>query len=95
MRGRASPTSPAGCDLLAATDLHRLLQVLLGLPEPVYHHHRLITDDSRPQARQERRRHLAARAARAGWTPADVRRAAGLVANPRVGSSRLMQLRHR
>lgn len=33
-----------GHDLYAATDLHRLLQVLLGLPEPVYHHHRLIAD---------------------------------------------------
>jgi glutamyl-Q tRNA(Asp) synthetase len=33
-----------GRDLYAATDLHRLLQVLLGLPEPVYHHHRLIED---------------------------------------------------
>jgi glutamyl-Q tRNA(Asp) synthetase len=31
-----------GQDLLAATDIHRLLQILLGLPEPVYHHHRLI-----------------------------------------------------
>jgi glutamyl-Q tRNA(Asp) synthetase len=35
-----------GRDLLAATDLHRLLQVLLDLPEPVYHHHRLIVDES-------------------------------------------------
>src|SRR5262245_58969178 len=35
-----------GRDLYAATDLHRLLQVLLGLPEPIYHHHRLIVDDS-------------------------------------------------
>ncbi len=33
-----------GRDLYAATDLHRLLQVLLGLPEPVYRHHRLIVD---------------------------------------------------
>jgi glutamyl-Q tRNA(Asp) synthetase len=33
-----------GRDLHAATDLHRLLQVLLRLPEPVYHHHRLIVD---------------------------------------------------
>ena len=33
-----------GEDLLAATDLHRLLQVLLGLPAPIYHHHRLMTD---------------------------------------------------
>lgn len=38
-----------GQDLLAATDLHRLLQVLLDLPEPVYHHHRLIV---RPDGRK-------------------------------------------
>ncbi|MGD9668800.1 MAG: tRNA glutamyl-Q(34) synthetase GluQRS [Hyphomicrobiaceae bacterium] len=31
-----------GQDLYAATDLHRLLQVLLDLPEPRYHHHRLL-----------------------------------------------------
>lgn len=35
-----------GQDLLAATDVHRLLQVLLELPEPVYHHHDLILDDT-------------------------------------------------
>ncbi|MGD9785854.1 MAG: tRNA glutamyl-Q(34) synthetase GluQRS [Hyphomicrobiaceae bacterium] len=34
-----------GRDLEAATGLHRLLQVLLGLPEPTYHHHRLVLDD--------------------------------------------------
>jgi glutamyl-Q tRNA(Asp) synthetase len=33
-----------GRDLYEATDMHRLLQVLLGLPEPLYHHHRLLTD---------------------------------------------------
>ena len=33
-----------GRDLYAATDVHRLLQVLLELPEPLYHHHRLIAD---------------------------------------------------
>jgi glutamyl-Q tRNA(Asp) synthetase len=31
-----------GADLAAATDLHRLLQTLLGLPAPAYHHHALI-----------------------------------------------------
>ncbi|MGI9475669.1 MAG: tRNA glutamyl-Q(34) synthetase GluQRS [Hyphomicrobiaceae bacterium] len=35
-----------GRDLEAATDLHRLLQTLLGLPAPAYHHHRLILDDT-------------------------------------------------
>ncbi len=33
-----------GRDLFAATDIHRLLQVLLGLPAPIYHHHRLVED---------------------------------------------------
>lgn len=33
-----------GLDLFSATAVHRLLQELLGLPEPVYHHHRLIRD---------------------------------------------------
>jgi glutamyl-Q tRNA(Asp) synthetase len=31
-----------GLDLFAATAVHRVLQELLGLPQPVYHHHRLI-----------------------------------------------------
>ena len=31
-----------GRDLEAATDLHVLLQALLGLPTPRYHHHGLI-----------------------------------------------------
>jgi glutamyl-Q tRNA(Asp) synthetase len=35
-----------GRDLYAATDIHRLLQALLGLPTPLYHHHDLLTDDA-------------------------------------------------
>lgn len=35
-----------GEDLFAATAIHRLLQVLLGLPAPRYHHHHLIRHDS-------------------------------------------------
>jgi glutamyl-Q tRNA(Asp) synthetase len=31
-----------GHDLFASTSVHRLLQALLGLPAPRYHHHRLI-----------------------------------------------------
>ena len=34
-----------GQDLFHATHIHRLLQVLLGLPEPNYHHHDLVRDD--------------------------------------------------
>lgn len=34
-----------GADLYHAAHLHRLLQTLLGYPEPVYRHHRLLTDE--------------------------------------------------
>lgn len=34
-----------GQDLEAATDVHVLLQELLGLSSPTYHHHRLILDE--------------------------------------------------
>jgi glutamyl-Q tRNA(Asp) synthetase len=33
-----------GVDLYAATHVHRLLQALLELPSPVYHHHPLLLD---------------------------------------------------
>ena len=33
-----------GRDLFEATHVHRLLQALLGLPTPRYHHHALLTD---------------------------------------------------
>ena len=35
-----------GRDLFASTDVHRLLQALLDLPTPDYHHHALLTDAS-------------------------------------------------
>ena len=33
-----------GADLRPATDLHRLLQAMMGWPTPIYAHHRLLTD---------------------------------------------------
>jgi len=33
-----------GLDLYHATSVHRLLQTLLDLPQPLYHHHRLLLD---------------------------------------------------
>ncbi len=61
-----------GRDLYAATDLHRLLQTLLDLPEPIYHHHTLITDaNGRKLSKSAADTSL--RALRAsGLTPADV-----------------------
>lgn len=35
-----------GEDLLPSTHVHRLLQGLLGLPEPLYLHHRLVLDET-------------------------------------------------
>ncbi len=35
-----------GLDMQENTTVQRLLQDLLGLPEPLYHHHRLILDES-------------------------------------------------
>lgn len=35
-----------GVDLFESTHVHRLLQALLGLPVPRYHHHRLVTDEN-------------------------------------------------
>lgn len=61
-----------GRDLFAATDMHRLLQTLLDLPEPLYHHHRLITDhDGRKLSKS--RRDTSLRSLRAeGKTPTDI-----------------------
>ena len=62
-----------GCDLYHATSVHRLLQRLLGLPEPVYHHHRLILGpDGRKLSKSNRDTGIAA-FRDAGKTPDDVR----------------------
>lgn len=67
-----------GADLLEATPLHRLLQALLGLPVPVWHHHRLIRDTAgRRLAKRDNARALATLRAE-GATPGDIRRMVGL-----------------
>jgi len=67
-----------GQDLFQATAVHRLLQALLGLPAPQYHHHRLILDaEGRKLAKSTRA--TALRALRAdGATAVDIRRMVGL-----------------
>jgi glutamyl-Q tRNA(Asp) synthetase len=67
-----------GQDLQAATSVHRVLQALLGLPIPHYHHHRLVLDaDGRKLSKSTRATGL--RELRAGGaTLADIRRMAGL-----------------
>ena len=66
-----------GRDLFAATSLHRLLQVRLGLPEPIYLHHYLVRDaDGRKLSKSAADTALGALRAE-GATPADVRRLVG------------------
>lgn len=49
-----------GIDLLPATHIHRLLQELLSLPVPEYHHHGLLLDEAgRRLAKRDRSRTLA------------------------------------
>jgi glutamyl-Q tRNA(Asp) synthetase len=60
-----------GQDLFEATHVQRLLQALLGLPTPVYRHHRLLVGpDGRRFAKRDRSetlRELRARGVAAAW----------------------------
>ena len=65
-----------GADLKAATSVHRLLQVLLGLPAPLYTHHTLLLDaEGRKLSKSLGSQSLAALRAE-GVTPDEVRRRA-------------------
>ena len=62
-----------GEDLYHAAHLHRLLQELLDLPEPVYRHHKLILgDDGKRLAKRDSSVTLQAMR-ESGVTPADIR----------------------
>jgi glutamyl-Q tRNA(Asp) synthetase len=67
-----------GHDLFHATSVHRLLQAVLGLPQPRYRHHRLILDAEGNKLSKSTQatglRELRAQ----GKSPADVRREVGL-----------------
>jgi glutamyl-Q tRNA(Asp) synthetase len=67
-----------GRDLFAATAIHVVLQRLLQLPTPIYHHHRLIRDDNGKRlAKRDDARAIATYRAN-GATPGDIRRMVGL-----------------
>lgn len=63
-----------GQDLAFATPIHRLLQMLLGLPEPRWHHHSII-EDTEGMRLAKRKGSPAIRDLRAtGHSPEDVRK---------------------
>jgi glutamyl-Q tRNA(Asp) synthetase len=69
-----------GADLEPATDLQVLLQALLGLPSPRYHHHALIRDDAGLKLSKSARSQSLATLRREGVAPSDVRRLLGFEA---------------
>lgn len=67
-----------GRDLYPATYIHRLLQVLLDLPEPRYCHHRLIEDESGRRLSKSAKDMGLKDLRDAGKTPADIKRMVGI-----------------
>jgi len=67
-----------GADLFQATAIHVLLQRLLGLPTPVYHHHRLIRDDQGKRLAKRDDARALARYRAEGASPQGIRHMVGL-----------------
>jgi len=67
-----------GQDLFWATSIHRLLQALLGLPEPTYHHHKLILDAGGRKLSKATQATSLRELRATGATAADIRRMVGL-----------------
>jgi glutamyl-Q tRNA(Asp) synthetase len=66
-----------GQDLFWSTGVHRLLQTLLGIPQPSYRHHRLIRDDAGHKLSKSTKATALRELRGQGATPADIRRLVG------------------
>jgi glutamyl-Q tRNA(Asp) synthetase len=66
-----------GTDLEAATDIHALLSALLNLPQPLYHHHALVTGPDGQKLSKSRNSHSLAAMRAAGEIPEAIRRRLG------------------
>ncbi len=62
-----------GEDLFDSTHVHRLLQALLGFPEPAYHHHRLLLDENGKRFAKRDKSCTLQSLREAGVTPQEVR----------------------
>ncbi|MDH5529632.1 MAG: tRNA glutamyl-Q(34) synthetase GluQRS [Paracoccaceae bacterium] len=67
-----------GDDLFAATAIHVLLQRLLGLSTPIYHHHRLIRDAAGKRLAKRDDARSIGKYRDEGASPADIRAMVGL-----------------
>jgi glutamyl-Q tRNA(Asp) synthetase len=66
-----------GMDLYAATDIHVVLQALLGLFSPTYCHHELVRDETREKLSKSKGSESLRHLREAGWTPDQVQAALG------------------
>lgn len=67
-----------GEDIFEATKLHVLLQHLLNLPTPTYHHHRLIRDENGKRLAKRDDARAIRKYREDGATPNDIRKLVGL-----------------
>src|SRR6188768_1210775 len=67
-----------GQDLFWSTSVHRLLQSLLGIPQPAYRHHRLVLDSSGQKLSKSTKATSLRELRSSGATPADIRSMVGL-----------------
>jgi glutamyl-Q tRNA(Asp) synthetase len=67
-----------GQDLFEATKIHVILQRLLGLPTPTYHHHRLIRDDAGKRLAKRDDARAISKYRDEGCSPSDIREMVGL-----------------
>ena len=67
-----------GEDLFESTHVHRVLQELLGLPAPAYHHHRLLLDESGKRFAKRDRSCTLQSLRQAGVAPEEIRERARL-----------------
>ncbi len=67
-----------GRDMEPSTDVHVLLMMLLGLPQPIYTFHRLIRGEDGRKLSKSKGAPTLRSLRESGWTPADVRAAVGL-----------------
>jgi glutamyl-Q tRNA(Asp) synthetase len=67
-----------GQDLFWSTAIHRVLQAVLGLPEPIYHHHNLVPDGDGQKLSKSAPAQSLRELRAAGATAADIRRMVGL-----------------
>jgi glutamyl-Q tRNA(Asp) synthetase len=67
-----------GQDLFEATKIHVLLQSLLDLPTPIYHHHDLIRDDQGKRLAKRDDARAIAKFRDEGYTADDIRKLVGL-----------------